>query len=465
MPQQVIVLEFNELCPSLMDRFIDEGHLPGFKALRDQSTVFVTDAEEKAPNLEPWIQWVTVHTGLPYSEHKVFDLGDAHKLIVPRIWDIACEAGKSVWICGSMNATIKKPSDKTWFVPDPWSSEVKPFPRGEFDTFTDLAWRYVQEHTRESSPWSKRDYVNFLFYMLGHGLSMKTVWRALVQIVQDRRNKQLRWRRATILDRLQWDMFRHYWKKKRPDFATFFLNSTAHFQHFHWREMEPHLFTAKNVETGEHTKDAILVGYKAMDGIMKECLCMAPQATIILMTALSQQPMLHYEAVGGRVFFKPIDPAALMQFAGIKGTYKYAPVMSDEFRLYFENEAAAEQAEQALQALTINGKQIMRARRHGSEVFAGCDVKTPLARDQAVRSSTSSEIRTFGELFYQASPNLKSGWHHPDGIFWIRTPGVRPTVVAEKMPLTEAAHMLAGIVGVEFDHRFGRKKPPVPARA
>jgi hypothetical protein len=129
----------------------------------------------------------------------------------------------------------------------------------------------VQEHTRESNPWRNRDYMNFLFYMLGHGLSVKTVWSALVQIVQDRRNKQLRWRRATILDRLQWDIFRHYWKKKRPDFATFFLNSTAHFQHFHWREMEPHLFAAKNVATGEHTKDAILVGYKAMDAAHRGC--------------------------------------------------------------------------------------------------------------------------------------------------------------------------------------------------
>src|SRR5262249_21242904 len=154
--------------------------------------------------------------------------------------------------------------------------EIRSQPRGELDTFCNLAWKYVQEHARASGPWSKRDYANFLFYMLRHGLSVKTVWKALVQIARDFRNKELRWRRAIILDRLQWDLFRHYWKKARPDFATFFLNSTAHFQHYHWREMEPQLFTAKSVPVSEHAKDAILEGYKAMDGIVSECMRMAP---------------------------------------------------------------------------------------------------------------------------------------------------------------------------------------------
>ena len=41
---------------------------------------------------------------------------------------------------------------------------------------------------------------------------------------------------------MQMDVFRRYWKRERPTFSTLFLNSTAHFQHLHWREMEPHLF-------------------------------------------------------------------------------------------------------------------------------------------------------------------------------------------------------------------------------
>ena len=76
MGRPVIVLEFNELTPALMERFIAGGHLPAFSRLRSQSVACVTDSEEVAPNLEPWIQWVTVHTGRSYQEHGVFQLGD-----------------------------------------------------------------------------------------------------------------------------------------------------------------------------------------------------------------------------------------------------------------------------------------------------------------------------------------------------------------------------------------------------
>ena len=64
----VILLEFNELTPSLISRFIAEGRLPNFKRLYDESRVFTTDATEDAWEdkrlLNPWVQWVTVHTGV-----------------------------------------------------------------------------------------------------------------------------------------------------------------------------------------------------------------------------------------------------------------------------------------------------------------------------------------------------------------------------------------------------------------
>jgi hypothetical protein len=455
MQRPVIVLEFNELCPNLMDRFIREGHLPGFKALREQSAVYVTDAEEEPPNLEPWIQWITVHTGLAFSQHRVFDLGDAHKLAEPRIWDRVAAAGGRVWICGSMNATIQEPSARTHFLPDPWSADVKPLPSGEYDLFCDLAWKYVQEHGRSSAPWRKSDYVSFLMFMLHHGLSVRTLLSAAVQIVRDIRIKELRTRRAIVLDRLQWDLFRHTWKKTRPDFSSFFLNSTAHFQHYHWRDMEPERFTNKLIAVDRHARDTILAGYRAMDRIVSECMALAPESAIVLMTALSQQPLLRYEGVGGKCIFKPIEPAALMRFAGVTGSYKYAPVMAEEFHLYFDSERDATLAEQALCALSIGGKPLMRVRRSANEIFSGCDVISAPDPSELVHSGVGNCSAPFSELLYQAD-GVKSGGHHPDGIFWIRVPNARPKVVAEKLPLTEASRMLADLAGVEFDRQARR---------
>ena len=294
-PRPMIMLEFNELSPTLMDQFIAAGKLPNFAALKAQSQVYTTEAEEIAPNLEPWIQWVTVQTGLSFKEHGVFDLGDGHKVPFPRVFDLLNDAGFKQWICGSMNAALNKPLNGH-FLPDPWSVGVEPYPKEEFHDFFDYIRRNVQEHSRDKMPVSKADQLRFLAFMLSNGLSLKTIQATIKQLMSEKGGK-FRWKRATILDRLQWDVFAHYWKAKRPDFATYFINSTAHFQHMYWRNMEPNKFRLKPTEEDQNEyKDAVELGYTAMDGIIGDCLRLAgPDTVVVLATALSQQPCLTYE--------------------------------------------------------------------------------------------------------------------------------------------------------------------------
>ena len=167
-PVPMVTLEFNELSPLLMDQFIREGKLPNFERLRSQSQVYVTEADEIAPNLEPWIQWLTVQTGLSYDEHRIFDLGDGHKLPYPRTAELLSEAGFKIWVCASMNAAFRKPPNG-FFLPDPWSVGAVPYPAREFDTFFDYVRRNVQEHSREKNVISKSDHLNFLGYMVKNG--------------------------------------------------------------------------------------------------------------------------------------------------------------------------------------------------------------------------------------------------------------------------------------------------------
>src|SRR6187399_1472212 len=107
--QRVVLLEFNELSPELMDRFIDMGHLPNFKRFRDQSQVFTTEAAERGWELNPWVQWVTVHSGLNHADHGIIELDEGTKLSKKRVWDVVSQAGLPVWICGSMNVAYAKP--------------------------------------------------------------------------------------------------------------------------------------------------------------------------------------------------------------------------------------------------------------------------------------------------------------------------------------------------------------------
>ena len=448
MSKQVIVLEFNELCPSLMEQFMKQGLLPGFSRLHDESYAYVTDAEEVAPNLEPWIQWVTVHTGLGFGEHGIHDLGDGHKLMFPRIWDLVSDSGKKVWICGSMNAATRGKVNG-YVLPDPWSTGIEPQPAGEFHAYWRFVRTYVQEYTRKRVPLSRSDYLNFLRFLMARGLSAHSVSHTVRQVLSERKGKG-RWRRATILDRLQWDIFRWYYRKTKPDYATFFLNSTAHFQHFYWRAMDPGPFEVKpSPEDVAEYGNAILYGYQQMDGIVQECMDLAGKdTTIILATALSQQPCLIYETKGGKKQHRAVDYQRMLKLAGVTAPARLSPVMSEQFHIYFDREADAADAETNLKSWRVNGKPAMSVRREGAELFAGCCIYNELAEHTRLTSEINGLDVRFYDLFYLVD-GTKSGMHHPDGILWIRTPEkVHEKAGRERIPLRALAPTIMSLLDI-----------------
>jgi hypothetical protein len=447
------MLEFNELTPALMERFIAEGHLPGFERLRREAVTCVTDAEEEPPALEPWIQWVTVHTGLAFAEHGVYDLGDGETLRAPRIWDVVADHGGRAWICSSMNAAVQteRPA-KVHLIPDPWSVDLRPLPSGAYDLFYDFVRTYVQDYARDRPPLTRIDYARFARFMIVHGLSPRTVIDAVAQLAGERLGAP-KWRRAVILDRLLWDVFRFEWKRLQPTLATFFLNSTAHFQHYHWRDMEPERFALGGQED-RRAAEAILLGYKRMDRIVRECIAMAgKQATIVMATALGQQPMTIYDERGGKQIFKPRDATVLLRFAGYEGSFRYSPVMAEQFHLFFNNESDAADAHARLLALCVDGQPLMEARRNGDVIFAGCAIiKSPPKGAEVVTSHKNKSVG-FDVLFFPLQ-GIKSGMHHPDGLLWIRRPHAAPATIERKVSLREIAPTLMTLCGIEPAGRF-----------
>jgi hypothetical protein len=104
---RLILLEFNELSPPVIQKLMAEGEPPNFKRFHDESDVYETVADELAPNLEPWIQWITVHSGIP-REHRIQRLGDGHELSEPNLWDLVSDRGGSVPVCGSVKHQLPR---------------------------------------------------------------------------------------------------------------------------------------------------------------------------------------------------------------------------------------------------------------------------------------------------------------------------------------------------------------------
>src|SRR5579885_635584 len=234
---RMIFLEFNELCPALLEKWMSDGHLPHFKQFYNSSDVYITEADEKkAPYLEPWIQWYSMHTGLSFQQHKVYHLTDGPKANHPDVWRILLANGKAVANCSSMNAK-RFDAPGSFFLPDPWCTTEGPYP-AELKAYHSVIAHTVQEYTNKDQSLSRTDYLRFLKFLLAHGLRLKTAIAVVRQMVLDQvLDKKEAWRRVVLLDKLQFDVFRYYFRKCKPDFATFFLNSTAHYQHSYWRHM------------------------------------------------------------------------------------------------------------------------------------------------------------------------------------------------------------------------------------
>lgn len=441
----IIMIEFNELCPSLMNRFIEAGHLPNFKRFYEESEIYITDAEELGENLNPWIQWVTVHSGLAADEHEVRTLSEGRLLPMKTVWDLLSDRGCHVWICGSMNCCFDAPLNGC-LLPDPWSTGIDPQPPGEFEAYHHYIRSAVQDHTNEAGGTDESAY-RFLAFMLRHGISLRTLLKTARQLVSER-IANTRWKRATIMDQFQWDLFRYYYHKIRPHFSTFFLNSTAHFQHCYWRHMEPEKFLSlPNEQEQPQLQGSILYGYKNMDELIGQFMKLAgPKTTLIFCTALSQQPYLDYESTGGRHYYRLRSGKVLVDSLGITQRFSYEPVMAEQFYLRFDSEEDAQSAELRLRSYRIQDKRVFdddRTRlfhmtRKDKAILVQCRCTAAVPNDVVITSEGSSKSANFFDVFYQFD-TIKSGRHHPDGLLWIRHPDRRHIVYGQKVSIRSIA--------------------------
>src|SRR6185295_3318181 len=114
----VLLLELNEVNFEYVQFYADRGLLPNLNACIQNHGLSYTTSEQKYEELEPWIQWVSAHTGLTFSEHGVFRLGDIVGHDIPQIWDRLEERGLKVGAVSPMNAKHRL-RNAAFFLPDP----------------------------------------------------------------------------------------------------------------------------------------------------------------------------------------------------------------------------------------------------------------------------------------------------------------------------------------------------------
>lgn len=416
--KRIVFIEFNELCPPLLKKWMAAGMLPNFKRFYDASQVLTGVADvEDSRFLEPWIQWYSLHTGLSYDQHGVFHLTDGPKAGHTDIWHALLDGGLSVGNCAGMNAPgFAVPG--SFYLPDPWCTTEMPYPE-ELAAYQRVVTTKVQENSNAGSGIGRSEYADFAKFLIRNGLRGRTVLAIGEQLMSELRGGDTGWKRAALLDKLQFDLFLKYWKRTKPDFASFFLNSTAHFQHAYFHLLEPEKFHLSSDDLNDPAhQDAILFGYKEMDRMLADFFALERHGVmLVLSTALSQQPNEN----AGRRYYRPKDADALMVSLDLQPT-TLLPVMAHQYSATFPDADATETARARLAGMMLGDLPVFGFDpAPENKLFFGCGIGDDVAQGaQLTRSPGANQTVPFFDLFYRV-PHMKTGIHHPDSVLWFKT--------------------------------------------
>ena len=358
MHSKLILIELNEINFDTVISYIEKGtYLPGFKILIEKG-ITNTVSEFQYENLEPWIQWPSVHTGKTFDEHRVFRLGDFINSSEEQFFEQVERAGFTVGAVSPMNASnrLKNP---TYFIPDPWTQT--PCDNSFLSkSITDAIVQAVNDNSQSK-------------------LTLKTIFSlglAFIALVKPTRYIPMlkyalnsigkSWRKALFLDMFLYEIHKTLFKRKKPDFSTLFLNAGAHIQH-HYFFNSPYV-TSPDLKNPAwyigKENDPFLEMLKVYDEMLMDLLKL-PNTEIIVATGLSQKP---YEQL--RFYYRLKDHASFLKKIGIEFA-NVVPRMTRDFLISFNTEEEASKAEQKLSNILVNNEVMLfeEVDNRGKDIF------------------------------------------------------------------------------------------------
>jgi len=427
MNSKSILIGLNEINFDFLDDYIKQGRLKNFAKLLNESKVTITKSESEYHLLEPWIQWVTIHTGKTYAEHNVYRLGDiVDKKDLSQIFEELEKQGVSIGAVSPFNVDNRLKNPK-FFIPDPWTKTkvsgnwfVKNLYKAIHQSVNDNAQEKISITSLLTLAYA------FVFY------APLSKWPSYFSNIINRKKPGSR---AIILDNLLIDVFIKLWKKNKPDFTNIFLNSGAHIQHHYLLNSISYKGNLKNPDWYcPEGYDPLLKILNVYDKFIGQILNLDKDLKIFIATGLHQKPpqkiTFYWRLKQHESFIKEI---------GIDQYKEILPRMSRDFLINFSNAEASQKAEIILNSFKSSGdaQRIFNVDNRGTSLFVELVYEKDIDDSMNIVSSISGqEVKNFKK--YISFVAIKNGEH--DGIGYL-TSNVELNL-AEEIELKEVKDIL-----------------------
>jgi hypothetical protein len=399
----LIFVELNEINFDMVSQYINTNllTLPSLKKVLDGYFIR-TSCEKQYHLLEPWIQWTSVHTGLSFSEHNIFRLGDIVKSGIIQMFERLESNGLSVGAISPMNAENNMTSP-AYFIPDPWT---KTSPDDSF--WSSLLASLLSQAVNDNAQ-SKLSFKSLIFILLGL-VRFAKIKHYPIYLKLALSSRRAPWRKALFLDLFLHDIHLSFLRNKKPDFSTLFLNSGAHIQHHYFFNAEPLKRECSLRNPVWYVKEhldpiaELLVLYDLMVGEYLEL-----STELIIATGLSQRPYNRIE-----YYYRLKNHENFLNLIGINFK-KVLPRMTRDFLIEFDSEISAQIAHDKLLSIrTIDDNVLLFGEidNRGSSLFVTLTYPDEINEKNKIRGRDHSEILLAEHVVFVA---IKNGMHQEEG--------------------------------------------------
>ena len=235
MKKKLLIIELNECDFNFFLYGAKKYNFPTIEKFfqkRKKINTFTKDKHEGF-NLDPWVQWISVHTGKKSKEHKVYRLGQRLHKSKKQIWETLSKKKINSTIWGAFNSTLNKKNHIDLFFPDPWSFKEKAFP-DSFNSFLMLP-RYYAKNYPSINKLKINLYGIIFFYKIIFSRSIFSIIKLLPGLLKIFFVFKLKsFNLYFFLDLISLLILKKNLKQKKSNLAIIALNSFAHYQHNYW---------------------------------------------------------------------------------------------------------------------------------------------------------------------------------------------------------------------------------------